>query len=570
MRTCTLNTYWSYTLTFFSFSLSLPLVILSTGKDGPFWQKGNSCCSAPLRVRLVLTADSIFVFQFESTLESVDTALLRVRLCDVIGTQSSTKQLSQATQAHTLHIYEYAPRQSGCLSSGERKRKVFEFQFEQSATCTLWGESISAQLRLPVSGIVDSPAASTGTGTSSSDSAGDLQENPITSPNVHAAAPAPAPVLPDDSDSGSWSKDAPAKVVRRKFLVFVNPHSGTGHALKVYNGHIKRMFEEANVDVELFITQRANHAFEHVQSEAFNPTLYDVICIVSGDGLIFEVVNGIASRPQGDGMELLAKVPLAPIPGGTGNGLAKSILFASDEPYSAVNSAFVAIKGTPSPLDLSSVQTTKEKHVSFLSLGWGLISDIDILSEGMRCLGEMRLYLAAVYFIASKRKYRGKLSMVLTTETGDKNDSISTSADTRNYKDVEANSNNTTEIFQDPANAKFRKVIEGEFLLVWAVQTSHAAATMHSGPGVTLDDGVFTVYVVRSMSRCELLQLLVEVDTGDHVKRAAVEVYKAHSYCLEPDMAQKGIYSLDGEVVEYGPITGKVLPQAARVLRISS
>ena len=38
-------------------------------------------------------------------------------------------------------------------------------------------------------------------------------------------------------------------------------------------------------------------------------------------------------------------------------------------------------------------------------------------------------------------------------------------------------------------------------------QTSHASATMHSGPGVELDDGVFTIYVVRDMSRFELLQV---------------------------------------------------------------
>jgi len=454
-------------------------------------------------------------------------------MCDIIG---SKVHAAAGTAKHALLIYEYAPRNKGCFSSGARKRKVFEFTFAESTMCALWSETINAVLR----GTAGGGGASCG-----------VQGNPMTS---LAPVPAAEPTIASEA------------VARRRFLVFVNPHSGTGHASKVYHGSVGRMLGEAGVDVDLVITQRAGHAFDHVQSDAFDRSRYAVICIVGGDGLVFEVVNGIASRPQGDGMQLLAAIPLAPIPGGTGNGLAKSILFASDEPYSAVNSAFVAIKGSPHPLDLSSVQTVTGTHFSFLSLGWGLISDIDILSESLRCMGEMRLYLAAVYFIGKKRRYRGKLSMVLTTE------SISTdggaAGTTESDKDVEANASSTGGIFNDPATVKFRKVIEGEFLLVWAVQTSHAAATMHSGPGVLLDDGMFTIYVVRHMSRFELLQLLIEVDSGDHVKRVAVEVYKAHSYCLEPETDTKGIYSLDGEVVEYGPITAEVLPQAARVLRI--
>ena len=55
------------------------------------------------------------------------------------------------------------------------------------------------------------------------------------------------------------------------------------------------------------------------------------------------------------------------------------------------------------------------------------------------------------------------------------------------------------------------------------------------------------------------------------VKNTNVEVYKAHSYSIEPapgDASKDGIYSLDGEVIEYGPIQGNMLPHAARVLKL--
>ena len=47
-----------------------------------------------------------------------------------------------------------------------------------------------------------------------------------------------------------------------------------------------------------------------------------------------------------------------------------------------------------------------------------------------------------------------------------------------------------------------------------------------------------------------------------------VEFIKAYAYRLEPIVFNSdadGIYSLDGEVVEYGPIQASVLPAAARV-----
>ena len=115
--------------------------------------------------------------------------------------------------------------------------------------------------------------------------------------------------------------------------------------------------------------------------------------------MLYEVVNGIAERGLA-GMEILKTIPLAPIPGGTGNGLAKSVLFeCDDECYSAKSATFLAIKGSSSPFDLSEVATTTERKYAFLSMSWGLISDLDIRSEWMRCIGEIRLHLAAFYFL---------------------------------------------------------------------------------------------------------------------------------------------------------------------------
>jgi sphingosine kinase len=486
--------------------------------------KGSCCCPSDIEVKLELTMFAIIAY-IPSVLDPSNktNVVLSINLSDVIG--------SKCVDYH-LHIFEYASAPKSCYSSGVRNRKQYNFLFLKKEESAEWAEMIMKALSESVS---------------------------IPSKSNFPLHCDPNPLIAISGQTPSFGGASPPPF--RTFLVFINPNSGTKQALNVFKSITEPMLTEAGISVDLVITQRANHAKEYVQSKDLDLSKYSCICVISGDGLLFEVINGIAQRPSGDGLDILKVLPLAPIPGGTGNGLAKSILFASgDEPYSAVSSTFVAIKGKRYPLDISVVRTLHDTHYAFLSLGWGLISDIDIKSECMRCLGEARLYLGAVYFISRKRFYNGRLSMVLTTKV----DSTSSTECASRNDNVPS-----PDIFSDPSNIEYRKVIEGPFLFVWAVQTSHAAATMHSGPGVRLDDGVFTIYVVRNMSRCEMLQLLIDVDNGDHVKHVNVEVFKASSYCLEPARdSNDGVYSLDGEVIEYGPVSSTMLPSAACILKL--
>lgn len=253
--------------------------------------------------------------------------------------------------------------------------------------------------------------------------------------------------------------------------------------------------------------------------------------------------------------------------GGTGNGLTKSILHECDEDFSPENATYVALKGTPVPFDLSYVETANYKHYAFLILGWGLISDVDILSESMRWMGEPRMTVAAVYFVLARRLYPGRLSMF----TGVNSSSQSSmprlcSIDEILGRTTTADENSILPPLGVPINGgEGWTVIEGDFVLVWVLQTSHCSVSVHSGPGITLDDGMFTIIVARDLSRFEMMQLLLAVEDGSHVKHPKVEVYKASSYRLEP-LTDKGIFSLDGEVVEYGPIQASILPSVARTI----
>ena len=112
-----------------------------------------------------------------------------------------------------------------------------------------------------------------------------------------------------------------------------------------------QILKDSQCEVKTVITERANHAKELVHQ--LDPSTIDMILSVGGDGLFYEIIQGIMTRE--DKNVILGSVTVVPIPGGTGNGLAKSILYESHEDYSATNMCFLALKGQPRAIDLSLV-----------------------------------------------------------------------------------------------------------------------------------------------------------------------------------------------------------------------
>lgn len=74
----------------------------------------------------------------------------------------------------------------------------------------------------------------------------------------------------------------------KKLLLFVNPKSGPGKALQIYKKQVASVFGEAEIAHEVVVTERANHALDMVKSMDLNK--YSGIVIVSGDGLLYEVL----------------------------------------------------------------------------------------------------------------------------------------------------------------------------------------------------------------------------------------------------------------------------------------
>ena len=63
-------------------------------------------------------------------------------------------------------------------------------------------------------------------------------------------------------------------------------------------------------------------------------------------------------------------------------------------------SAINVAKARIVPMDLVRVETMNGALYSFLSIGWGIMADIDIESERLRAIGESRFTLWALHRIA--------------------------------------------------------------------------------------------------------------------------------------------------------------------------
>ena len=132
---------------------------------------------------------------------------------------------------------------------------------------------------------------------------------------------------------------------------------------------------------------------------------------VSGDGLIHEVVNGLMNRE--DQAYWKNPVPIGVLPGGTSDGLGKTVVTESGEAYTLNNQIYCILRGKPRKIDVQEItfeSKPDEKIYSFLLVCWAMISDADLESEVIRWMGSPRMTVWTVWRLLALRRYRCKFS----------------------------------------------------------------------------------------------------------------------------------------------------------------
>src|SRR5208282_6040836 len=101
-------------------------------------------------------------------------------------------------------------------------------------------------------------------------------------------------------------------------LLIHNPNAGNGgHGRRTMLDEARRIFAEGGIHTDLAETTKAGDATEIAQRAHVEGRHLVIAC--GGDGTLNEVVNGLAGQQNGH------RVPLALLPGGTANILAKEL-----------------------------------------------------------------------------------------------------------------------------------------------------------------------------------------------------------------------------------------------------
>ena len=235
------------------------------------------------------------------------------------------------------------------------------------------------------------------------------------------------------------------------------------------------------------------------------------------------------------------------IPGGSGNGLVHTInniyLDGNISSNNIFDSTFHVIKGKPTEMDIVRFTTSSNKvYYSFLSFGWGLLSDVDIESEGLRCLGESRFAIWSIYRSFTLKKYSGTLSYLHA-------DKVSVSI--------------------PPLGCSLNEswvVEQGKFVMVYAAYQKFLNSTCKFAPDSKLDDQtIYLLFIKEGVSSCQVIQFLLSLEDGSHVKLPFVNFIPVRAFRLEPDKSSD-IMTLDGELIECSAVQGEIYPKLASIL----
>lgn len=325
-----------------------------------------------------------------------------------------------------------------------------------------------------------------------------------------------------------WRTPAMMKNRERKMLCLINPISGK-RAGKQDWAAISSALKRRGLTVETVVTKHRGHAAALLAEHDLSGL--DAICVVGGDGFLFEVLNAVILKQRvliTGAADLKLSTPIAIVPSGTGNGVATSLKIRT-----LADAAASLLRGASKPLDLLMVSCTggaaRAPMAAALSVGWGAIADHDQLTENALRGMPLKELLVPAKVILEHKSYSGTVSFV-------------------------PHARQPLEQLKQPYRMQGERVVlEGAFHLVHCCNLPWIASDAHAAPGAEADDGCFGLLIMRRPTRGELVSMFLAAESGKHVKQKSVELYWVTSATIAPEMGANGLgnIAVDGEILDY-------------------
>lgn len=291
----------------------------------------------------------------------------------------------------------------------------------------------------------------------------------------------------------------------RALLIF-NPVAARAD-LKVVD-RVVRVFTRAGWRIEVEGTSRIGHA-EDLAREGVRDCV-DLIAVYGGDGTTMQAVAGMVGHD----------VPVALIPGGTGNLLAGNLRL----PRNPAAAARAAVRGVPKPIDLGALERPDGDRYFAVACGAGFDAELMAATSG-----------------EAKRRWR----MGAYVAQG----------------------------FDAVANLKVvphRITVDGAVHEMDAVMVLVANCGEIIPPfvrlhaGVTLDDGILDVAVANAATLMEGVDVVWRLLTGSLDAKHRLRFFRGEVVTVET--AAPRPVELDGEPAGNTPFTARIVPHAIRVM----
>ncbi|XP_077450457.1 ceramide kinase isoform X2 [Stigmatopora argus] len=328
----------------------------------------------------------------------------------------------------------------------------------------------------------------------------------------------------------------------KSLLVYINPYGGKRQAKYIYDQKVAPLFSRACIAADVIVTERANHARDHLRTEA-KLDQYDGVVCVGGDGMFSEILHGLVARTQMEhGIDPnQPDVHLAPcslrigiIPAGSTD----CICFATVGTNDPVTSALHIIVGDSQAMDVCSVHhddTFLRYSVSLL--GYGFYADIQTDSERQRWLGPARYDLSGVKTFLSHNYYEGTVSFVpAEDEVANPRDKEQCRAGCRVCRRQTSLQETRNDETPHTVGDTWME-IDGKFIAINAANMSCACPRSPQGlsPSAHLADGTADLILVRKCSRLDFFKhLLRHTNKEDQFDHSFVEIHRVRKFRFQP------------------------------------
>jgi diacylglycerol kinase (ATP) len=301
----------------------------------------------------------------------------------------------------------------------------------------------------------------------------------------------------------------------RNGLLIHNPNAGGGGRRRESAiDEARRIFAAGGVHTELAVTTGPGHATEIAQRAADEGRQLVIAC--GGDGTLNEIVNGLAARRNGH------RVPLALLPGGTANILAKEL----DIPWNLKRAAETLVNGKVKEiaLGLATPLEQPERKRYFLSVAGAGPDGMIVYSLDLDL--KAKLGILAYWLEGAREVFRYDFPRFRVV-AGERNLDVS---------------------------------------LVIVGRTKNYGGPFKITTEADLFENQFEVMALTTQSGFKYLSYLPTLWFGDLREAEGVHFWKAEALVVEP-LDKNPIYAqIDGEPLTRLPVEFKIVPRALKLL----